>query len=251
MKHLGFVHILLLFMVAGLFLGPVTAELTASQNVPPSANVGENVMVTVVLTYSGSNAAQAIITPGLTPGLETNYPGGQAMDLYPGLSAPISYPIRAVQSGTYLVTSLVSYSEEGTWRNLRLESPFTASGQLEPGQMQPFPGQEMPGVLPQNGNPYGTVPYGTNPYGINSNATNPYGTNQNATYPNATNPYGTNPYGTNPYGTNPNGINPGDMPPSSGFGPNEGMPNDSMTNRGQPGQYPTGDEDQGSWLNGQ
>lgn len=246
MKHLGFVHILLLFMVAGLFLGPATAELTASQNVPPSANVGENVMVTVVLTYSGSNAAQAIITPGLTPGLETNYPGGQAMDLYPGLSAPISYPIRAVQSGTYLVTSLVSYSEEGTWRNLRLESPFTASGQLEPGQMLPFPGQEMPGVLPQNGNPYGT-----NPYGINSNATYPYGTNQNATYPNATYPYGTNPYGTNPYGTNSNGSNPGDMPPTSGFGQNEGMPNDSMTDRGQPGQYPTGDADQGSWLNGQ
>ena len=141
MKHLGLVHILLLFLVAGLFLGPATAELTASQNVPPSANVGENVMVTVVLTYSGSNATQAIITPGLPPGLETNYPGGQAMELYPGLSAPISYPIRAMQSGTYLVTSLVSYSEEGTWRNLRLESPFTASGQLEPGQMQPYPGQ--------------------------------------------------------------------------------------------------------------
>ena len=236
MKHLGLVHILLLFMVTGLFLGPATAELTASQNVPPSANVGENVMVTVVLTYSGSNAAQAIITPGLTPGLETNYPGGQAMELYPGLSSPVSYPIRAVQSGTYLVTSLVSYSEEGTWRNLRLESPFTAYGQLEPGQMPLFPGQVMPGVLPQNDNPYGT-----NPYGINSNATNPYGTNQNATYPNA----------TNPYGINPNGINPGDMPPSSGFGPNEGMPNDSMTHRGQPGQYPAGDADQGSWPDGQ
>lgn len=226
MKHLGLVHILLLFMVAGLFLGPATAELTASQNVPPSANVGENVMVTVVLTYSGSNAAQAIITPGLTPGLETNYPGGQAMELYPGLSSPVSYPIRAMQSGTYLVTSLVSYSEEGTWRNLRLESPFTASGQLEPGQMQPYPGQATPGVWPQNGNPYGI---------------NPYGTNQNATYPNA----------TNPYGTNPNGTNPGDMPPSSGFGPNEGMPNDWMTNRSQPGQYPTGDANQGSWPDGQ
>jgi len=158
MKHLGLVHILLLFLGAGLFLGPATAELTASQNVLPSANVGENVMVTVVLTYSGSNASQAIVTPGLPPGLETNYPGGRAMELYPGISAPISYPIRAVQSGTYLVTSLVSYSDEGMWRNLRLESPFTASGQLEPGQLQPYPGQETPGVWPEGGNPFGTNP---------------------------------------------------------------------------------------------
>jgi hypothetical protein len=164
MKHLGLVHILLLFLVAGLLIGPATAELTASQNVPPSANVGESVMVTVVLTYSGSNATQAIITPGLSPGLETNSQGGRAMELYPGIPAPLSYPVRAVQSGTYLITSLVSYSEEGTWRNLRLESPFTASGQLAPGQ-QPYPGQENPGVWPEGNNPYGTYPYGTYPNG--------------------------------------------------------------------------------------
>ncbi len=163
MKHLGLVHILLLFLAAGLFIGPATAELTASQNVPPSANVGESVMVTVVLTYSGSNATQAIITPGLWPGLETNYPGGRAMELYPGISAPLSYPIRAMQSGTYLVTSLVSYSEEGTWRNLRLESPFTATGQLAPGQQQPYPGQATPGVWPESSSPYGTYPNGTYP----------------------------------------------------------------------------------------
>ena len=100
-------------------------HLTASQNVPPTANVGENVMVTVMLTYSGSNATVASITPGLPSGLETNFPGGQT-ELHPGISAPISYRIRAVQSGTYLVISQVSYSEKGTRRNLRLESPFTA-----------------------------------------------------------------------------------------------------------------------------
>jgi len=210
MKHLGLMHILLLFLGAGLFLGSATAELTASQDVPPTANVGENVMVTVMLTYSGSNATQASITPGLSSGLETNFPGGQT-ELYPGISAPISYPIRAVQSGTYLVTSQVSYSEEGTWRNLRLESPFTATGQLQPGGQQPNPGQGVPVAWPQTSNPFGTNPNVANPNGSNQN-----GSNQNGTNPGVnpgTNP-GTNPGvnpGTSP-GTNP-GTNPGEMPP--------------------------------------
>ena len=204
MKHLGLMHILLLFLGAGLFLGSATAELTASQDVPPTANVGENVMVTVMLTYSGSNATQASITPGLSSGLETNFPGGQT-ELYPGISAPISYPIRAVQSGTYLVTSQVSYSEEGTWRNLRLESPFTATGQLQPGGQQPNPGQGVPVAWPQTSNPFGTNP----------NVANPNGSNQN---------------GTNP-GVNP-GTNPGEMPPSGGVTP-DGVPNSTTPNSGQ------------------
>ena len=205
MKHLGLMHILLLFLGAGLFLGSATAELTASQDVPPTANVGENVMVTVMLTYSGSNATQASITPGLSSGLETNFPGGQT-ELYPGISAPISYPIRAVQSGTYLVASQVSYSEDGMWRNLRLESPFTATGQLQPGGQQPNPGQGVPVAWPQTSNPFGTNP----------NVANPNGSNQN---------------GTNP-GVNP-GTNPGEMPPSGGVTP-DGVPNSTMPNSGQP-----------------
>jgi hypothetical protein len=209
MKHLGLMHILLLFLGAGLFLGSATAELTASQDVPPTANVGENVMVTVMLTYSGSNATQASITPGLSSGLETNFPGGQT-ELYPGISAPISYPIRAVQSGTYLVTSQVSYSEEGTWRNLRLESPFTATGQLQPGGQQPNQGQGVPVAWPQTSNPFGTNPNLANPNGSNQNGTNP---------------------GLNP-GTNP-GTNPGEMPPSGGVTP-DGVPNSTMPNSGQP-----------------
>ncbi len=227
MKHLGLVHILLLFLGAGLFIGPATAELTASQNVPPTANVGENVMVTVMLTYSGSNATEASITPGLSPGLETNFPGGQT-ELYPGISAPISYPVRAVQSGTFTVASQVSYSEEGMWRNLRLESPFTATGQLQPGQQQTNPGQEMPGVWPQSSNPFGTNPNGANQNGTNP-GTNPYGANQNGTNP------GTSP-GMNP-ALNP-GMNPGEMPPSGGVTPEE-MPNNTMPNSFQPGQSPT------------
>jgi hypothetical protein len=221
-------HILLLFLGAGLFIGPATAELTASQNVPPTANVGENVMVTVMLTYSGSNATHASIMPGLSPGLETNFPGGQT-ELYPGISAPISYPIRAVQSGTYLVASQVSYSEEGMWRNLRLESPFTATGQLQPGQQQPNQGQGVPGAWPQSITPLGINPYGTNQSEINPGI-NPYGTNQSGINP------GINPYGTNQSGLNP-GMNPGEMPPSGGVIPEE-MPNNIMSNSFQPGQSP-------------
>ena len=224
MKHLGLMHILLLFLGAGLFLGSATAELTASQDVPPTANVGENVMVTVMLTYSGSNATQASITPGLSSGLETNFPGGQT-ELYPGISAPISYPIRAVQSGTYLVASQVSYSEEGMWRNLRLESPFTATGQLQPGGQQPNPGQGVPVAWPQTSNPFGTNPNVANPNGSNQN-----GSNQNGTNP-GVNP-GINPYGTNQSGISP-GMNPGEMPPSGGVTPEE-MPNIAMPNSAQP-----------------
>jgi hypothetical protein len=241
MKHLGLVHILLLLLGAGLFLGAATAELTASQNVPPTANVGENVMVTVMLTYSGSNAAEASITPGLSAGLETSFPGGQT-ELYPGISAPISYPIRAVQSGTYLVTSQVSYSEDGTWRNLRLESPFTATGQLQPGQQQPNQGQGVSVAWPQGITPLGTNPYGTNQSGINTGINtgmnpgiNPYGTNQSGINT-GINP-GINPYGTNQSGTSP-GMNPGEMPPSGGVTPEE-MPNIAMPNSFQPEQSPT------------
>jgi hypothetical protein len=235
MKHLGLMHVLLLLLGAGLFLGPATAELTASQDVPSTANVGENVMVTVMLTYSGSSATQASITPGLPSGLETNFPGGQT-ELYPGVTAPISYPIRAVQSGTYLVTSQVSYSEEGTWRNLRLESPFTATGQLPQGQQQTYPGQEMAAAWPQSSNPFGTNSYGAYPYGTNPPGTVLNGTIQNGTIQNGFNP----------------GMNPGAMLPLGGITP-EGMPNNTMPEGIQPELRqpgPTGYEDQASGPNG-
>ncbi len=239
MKHLVLMHVLLLFLGAGLFLGPATAELTASQNVPPTANVGENVMVTVMLTYSGSSATPASITPGLSPGLETNFPGGST-ELYPGVTAPISYPIRAVQSGTYLVTSQVSYAEEGTWRNLRLESPFTATGQIQPGGQQPNPGQEMPGAWPQNSNPFVTNPNGPSPYGASFPGTiQNNGTIQNGTIPLA----------------NP-GMNPGDnnMLPPGVFMPegmSEGVPDNTVPESFEPEQNPAGDVDQASGPNGE
>ena len=153
MKHLGLVWVLLLLGI-GAIMGPATAQLTAGQSVPPSLNLGDSAMVTITLTYYGNNATQAVITPGLPPGIETSYSQGQTAELYPGMTAPISYPIRAIQSGTYIIASHVSYSEEGTWRNLWLESPLTVIGQPtpQPGQMDPAGMGPLFGDSPQGMN---------------------------------------------------------------------------------------------------
>jgi hypothetical protein len=142
MKHLGLVPIFPL-LVVGLFTGLAVAELTAYQQVPSQAAVGETVMVTVMLTYNGVNATQATITPSLPSGVVSDA-GEQTAELYPGAQQPISYPIRAEISGTYWIVSQIAYAEDGTWRNLRLEAPFTATGAAEP---QTFPGQSSPGAV--------------------------------------------------------------------------------------------------------
>jgi hypothetical protein len=165
MKQLGILTILLLLGV-GITSGPAAAELTASQSVPSLAAVGETVQVTVMLTYKGGNAAQVVVTPGLPPGVVTDIPGGQSAELSPGATAPISYPIRAVQSGTYTIISQIAYAEDGTWRELMLEAPFTAVGEIAPPpqeEVSSVPGGEMPaagmpvdeGEVPAGGMPGG------------------------------------------------------------------------------------------------
>jgi len=176
MKYLGLVWVLLLLGM-GAFAGPASAQLTAGQSVPPVLNVGENAMVTVTLTYYGSDTTQAIITPWLPPGIETSNPEGQSAQLYPGVTAPISYPIRAVQSGDYIIASQVSYSEDGTWRNLRLESPLTVAGQtmpMQPGQMAPAGSPPLPGGSPLGINGSESYPPGFAPMnqtGLMANST--------------------------------------------------------------------------------
>ncbi|HSD58407.1 MAG TPA: hypothetical protein VLB04_09520 [Methanotrichaceae archaeon] len=163
MKQLGILPILLLLGV-GITSGLAAAELTASQSVPSLAAVGETVQVTVMLTYNGGNATQVVVTPGLPPGVMTDIPGGQSAELYPGSTAPISYPIRAVQSGTYTIISQIAYAEDGTWRELLLEAPFTAEGEIAPPpqeEVSSVPGSEMPeGGMPggEGGLPAGEMP---------------------------------------------------------------------------------------------
>lgn len=146
MKQLRILSILLLLGV-GISSGPAAAELTASQSVPSFASVGETVQLTVMLTYKGDNTAQAVVTPRLPSGVVTDIPEGQSVELQPGSAESIRHPIRAVQSGTYTVISQIAYAEDGTWRELLLEAPFTAEGEIEPPPQEEFsivPGSEMP-----------------------------------------------------------------------------------------------------------
>lgn len=176
MKHLGLVHILLLLGV-GLLLGPAAAELTAYQNLIPSAEVGQMVTVTVSLTYNGLNSIQAMVTPSLAPGVVANA-DGQSTELYPGVTQQISYPFKAQQSGNYLIASEIYYAEDGIWRNLRLEAPFTAIGSAEP-QPQPMP--EV--TTPDNVGPNGTNPMGPDPFAMPHGDVLPGGVSPRETQP--------------------------------------------------------------------
>jgi hypothetical protein len=168
MKHLGIVPIILLLGV-GFIGGLASAELTASQQVPSPAAVGDTVMVTVSLVYNGINSTEAVITPNLPGGVVSDMPGSQTSELYPGALSPVSYPIRAEQSGTYWIATQIAYSDDGTWRSLQLEAPFTATGgvttepQITPGGVTPgisVPGGITPGEVTPGGvvTPDGVVP---------------------------------------------------------------------------------------------
>ena len=210
MKHLGLVHILLLLGV-GLLLGPAVAELTAYQNLIPSAEVGQMVTVTVSLTYNGLNSTQAMVTPSLPPGVVANA-GGQSTELYPGVTQQISYPLTAQQSGNYWIVSEISYAEDGTWRNLRLEAPFTATASAVPEpQPQPGSGEITPGVGPDGSNPMGTDPFAVPPPG-----------------------------GVLPDGVSPQPMQPANETPGSGFP--EDVPPDGLNPAPDQGEQPPGGE---------
>lgn len=214
MKHLGLVHILLLLGV-GLLLGPAVAELTAYQNLIPSAEVGQMVTVTVSLTYNGLNSTQAMVTPNLPPGVVANA-GGQSTELYPGVMQQISYPLTAQQSGTYWIVSEISYGEDGTLRNLRLEAPFTATASAVPEpQPQPGSGEITPGVGPDGSNPMGTDPFAVPPGAVP-------------------------PGGVLPDGVSPQPMQPANETPGSGFP--EDVPPDGLNPAPDQGEQPPGGE---------
>lgn len=168
MKHLGLVHIILLLGVGVLISGTAGGQLTAYQNLIPSAEVGQMVTVTVSLTYNGFNSTEAVVTPSLPSGVVANG-GGQSIELDPGVTQQISYPLTAEQSGSYWIVSDISYAEGGAWRSLRLEAPFTATASAQ-SEQQPYPVGEPssggPVVYPwQSGSTYPADPLGTDPYG--------------------------------------------------------------------------------------
>ncbi len=119
------------------------------------------VTVTVSLTYNGQTPTQAVVTPVLPSGVVANG-GGQSTQLYPGVMQQISYPLTAEQSGTYWIVSDITYAEEGTMRNLRLEAPFTATDLVVP---EPKPDEQTPGAGPDGSNPRGKDPFPMPPDG--------------------------------------------------------------------------------------
>ena len=215
MKHLGIVPIILLLVVG--IGGLASAELTASQQVPSQAAVGDTVMVTVSLVYNGINSTEAVITPNLPGGVVSDMPGSQTTELYPGALSPVSYPIRAEQSGTYWIVSQIAYSDDGTWRSLQLEAPFTATGGVTP-EPQTTPGGVTPGTMP----PGGITPGEVTPGGVLT------------------------PGGVVPDGSIPGNATPGDPP---GEGPS-GYPGRGVPEGGLSGEPNGGNETGGhqSWL---
>jgi hypothetical protein len=147
------------------------AELTADQQVQPStAAVGETAMVTLMLSYNGNNGTQVTVMPGFTPGVSADS-GSQTELLSPGSQQMISYPIRAERSGSYWITALISYTDDGAVRQLSKESPFTATGgPIQPeqpssplGPSQPAPA--MPAPVHVNPTPIDNGPNGNGPNG--------------------------------------------------------------------------------------
>ena len=219
MKHLGLVHIILLLIVGALISGTTGGQLTAYQNLIPSAEVGQMVTVTVSLTYNGFNSTQAVVTPSLPSGVVANG-GGQSIELDPGITQQISYPLTAEQSGSYWIVSDISYAEGGAWRSLRLEAPFTATTSAQ-SQQQPYPMGEPssggPIVYPwQSGSTYPADPLGTDPYGNvpddASMQTLQNNRSQNGEWPNEGIPQGDMPQ----YGESQNAADP-TLGPASGI----------------------------------
>jgi hypothetical protein len=159
MKHLGKLMPVLLLVGAVMTCTLASAsQLTAEQEVQPSViAVGGNAMVTVMLSYSGDEALQVIVTPGYTPGIMATS-GAQTAELYPGSQQIIQYPIVADRSGSYWITSLISYMDEGISRQLGKESPLTVTGE-QGGQQEP-PVNVTPPIAPG--------PIGSNPGGDGS-----------------------------------------------------------------------------------
>jgi len=164
MKQLRVIVPILLLLGLGTTSMLAAAELTASQSLDRSvASVGEPVNVIVVLSNNGADVSQVTVTPGYSPGIAVDSPVMQSIELYPGTTSTVSYPIRAEQSGDYLTSSLISYTDEGMERQLNMVSRLTVAGtgsqspdggmnvnsdlNQAPAPAQAAPGQEQaPGV---------------------------------------------------------------------------------------------------------
>ncbi len=129
MSQVGVSVPILLLIGIGIISGQAAAfALTANQQVQPSTvAVGETATVNLMLSYNGDDGIQVTVTPGFTPGVSADS-GAKTVFLSPGSQQTISYPIVAEKSGTYWVTSTISYADGGSMRQLSKESRFTVTG---------------------------------------------------------------------------------------------------------------------------
>lgn len=176
MKHLGLVHFLLILGMGAVMSGTAGGMLTAYQSLmPPSTEVGQTATLIVYLTNNGPGSIQATVSP-YPPEVFANG-GEQTLELYPGVTQQASYYLTPQQSGSYLIESIISYTENGAaMRSLRLQDAFTVteprSGQAGPGG-NGFPGSsdnsnptDNPYERPNGGEmPGGEFPPSDNPGG--------------------------------------------------------------------------------------
>ena len=127
MKHLGLVHFLLIMGMGALISGTAGGMLTAYQSLmPPSTEVGQTATLIVYLTNNGLGSIQATVSP-YPPEIFANG-GEQTLEMFPGETQQASYFLTPQQSGSYLIESIISYTENGAaMRSLRLQDAFTVT----------------------------------------------------------------------------------------------------------------------------
>ena len=82
--------------------------------------VGEGTNVLVRLGNTGESALDVSVVPGVVEGLAALNPGVQSVEISPGNSALVSYPLRGESPGQYAIASQVIYTDdEGRSRQMR------------------------------------------------------------------------------------------------------------------------------------
>ncbi|HII06636.1 MAG TPA: hypothetical protein HA349_04790 [Methanotrichaceae archaeon] len=104
MKTSLMVPVLLVFLVVGINVGQ---ELDRYQ-----AGVGEDVNVMLSLGNTGESALDVSVVPGVPEGLAASNPGTRSVEISPGNSALVAYPVRGEKPGKYAIASQVVYTDD-------------------------------------------------------------------------------------------------------------------------------------------
>jgi uncharacterized protein (DUF58 family) len=112
MKTVPLVPVLLVFLVVGIHVEQGLDRY--------HVGVGEDVLVTLRLGNTGESALDVSVVPGVPDGLLVLDPGVRTVNIPPGNSASVDYPVRGESPGQYAISSQVIYTdEEGRSRYIR------------------------------------------------------------------------------------------------------------------------------------